>query len=76
MLEGAVARTPLSRWPSQQFFLAASIPSFLQFFQIVSRIFLALGRFFTLCTLQCVPDSAFCLLPICRSGPCERRMPL
>jgi hypothetical protein len=88
MLEGAVAHHSeppvLYQQPLQ---VAASIPSFLQFGPGIARILftdnplciLSLhisGRILTQFAFLCVPILAFCLFPIRRSGPCERRMPL
>ncbi len=88
MLEGAVAHHSeppvLYQQPLQ---VAAFIPSFLQFGPLIARILctdtslciLSLhisGRTFMEFAFPCVPILPFCLFPIRRSGPCERRMPL
>ncbi len=83
MLEGAVAHHSeppvLYQQPLQ---VAASIPSFLQFGPVITRILCThnslhiLGRTFTTLAFSCVLILPFCLFPIRESGPCERRMPL
>ncbi len=87
MLEGAVAHHSEPPVLCQQSRQAAFIPSFLQFGPVIARILCTdtslcilslhiLRRTFTKFTFPCVPILSFCLFPIRKSGPCERRMPL